>query len=225
MDITQTAQPNTVSQRQTTRETSSGDAMLTSDFETFLNMLTTQMQNQDPLNPMESTELATQLAQFSSVEQQVYTNDLLEDLQASMTTQTMSDLGSWIGMEARADMPVSFQGTPVTIAGAQDALADRMELIVRDPQGRVLQQSPIPLSDEPLQWAARGADGNTLPYGTYSLSVQNWRGEEMLSEAPAMVYGAIEEAQVIDGAVWLTVEGGSQIQSSAVSGLRAPTAP
>lgn len=42
-------------------------AMLTADFETFLHLLTTQMQNQDPLNPMESTEFATQLATFSGV--------------------------------------------------------------------------------------------------------------------------------------------------------------
>ena len=44
---------------------------VTSDFQTFIQMLTTQAENQDPLNPMDSAEYASQLASFSSVEQQV----------------------------------------------------------------------------------------------------------------------------------------------------------
>ena len=51
-----------------------------SDFDTFLKLLTTQMKNQDPLNPIDSTDYATQLATFSGVEQQTRTNQLLESL-------------------------------------------------------------------------------------------------------------------------------------------------
>ena len=51
--------------------------VISSDFETFLKMLTVQMENQDPLNPTDSSEYAMQLATFSGVEQQVLTNDLL----------------------------------------------------------------------------------------------------------------------------------------------------
>lgn len=53
---------------------------LSSDFETFLKMLTTQMENQDPLNPVDSAEFAMQLATFSGVEQQIRTNDILADM-------------------------------------------------------------------------------------------------------------------------------------------------
>ncbi|MEM9127629.1 MAG: flagellar hook capping FlgD N-terminal domain-containing protein, partial [Pseudomonadota bacterium] len=53
---------------------------LTSDFETFLLMLTAQARNQDPLEPLDSSQYASQLAQFSMVEQQVQTNDLLSSL-------------------------------------------------------------------------------------------------------------------------------------------------
>ncbi|MDJ0822736.1 MAG: flagellar hook capping FlgD N-terminal domain-containing protein, partial [Paracoccaceae bacterium] len=85
-------------QTQTTQ--SNSGTTLSSDFETFLKMLTAQMQNQDPLNPVDSTDYATQLATFSSVEQQVLTNDLLRDLGASMGGNLMSELGNWVGMEA-----------------------------------------------------------------------------------------------------------------------------
>src|SRR6056297_97759 len=86
-----------------------GTSMISSDFETFLRMLTAQVENQDPLNPLESTEFATQLATFSGVEQQVRTNELLGGLAAS----GLSQISAWVGMEGRAAAPVFFAGTPV----------------------------------------------------------------------------------------------------------------
>jgi flagellar basal-body rod modification protein FlgD len=53
---------------------------ISSDFNTFLRMLTVQMQNQDPLDPIDSADFAVQLATFSGVEQQVRTNELLGQL-------------------------------------------------------------------------------------------------------------------------------------------------
>jgi len=75
---------------------------LSSDFETFLRMLTTQMRNQDPLNPVESADFAVQLATFSSVEQQVQTNALLSGLGTQMATLGMGQFPGWIGLEAEA---------------------------------------------------------------------------------------------------------------------------
>ena len=82
----------------TTTKTPNAKAVLSSDFETFLKMLTVQMENQDPLNPVESTEFATQLATFSGVEQQVQTNDLLKSLGAQLGAMNVSQLSGWVGM-------------------------------------------------------------------------------------------------------------------------------
>jgi flagellar basal-body rod modification protein FlgD len=182
------------------------------------------MQNQDPLNPMESTEYATQLATFSGVEQQVLTNDLLAELQTGLGTLGMGELGGWIGMEARAEMPVYFDGEAVTLQAAPNQLADRAELIVRDQSGEVVQRLPIPLSDQPFDWTGEGLNGETLPEGIYSFSVESWLGEDLLDERNAMVRAMIEEAQLVDGAVWLTVEGGLSIPADGVLGLSAPSA-
>lgn len=65
--------PGAMQARQANAESKTA-AFASSDFETFLKMLTTQIKNQDPLNPMEGTEFAVQLATFSGVEQQVMTN-------------------------------------------------------------------------------------------------------------------------------------------------------
>lgn len=195
-----------------------------SDFETFLRLLTTQMQNQDPLKPMDSTEFASQLAQFSSVEQQVRTNDLLVGLQSGLATLGMGQIGGWIGMEARADMPVNFEGQTVTIAGARHVSADRMEMVVRDEFGRIVQQIPIPLSEDSFTWNGTGLNGSAVPPGLYSFSIQNWSGETMLEERAAMVYGKIEEAAILGGEIWLTMADGVSIPASDVLGLGRPAA-
>ncbi|WP_075221120.1 flagellar hook assembly protein FlgD [Acuticoccus yangtzensis] len=64
------------------------------DYDAFLQLLVTQMQNQDPLNPMNDTEYVAQLATFSNVEQNIITN---ENLQAMLTAQSLGDAGSLIG--------------------------------------------------------------------------------------------------------------------------------
>lgn len=83
---------------------------ISTDYQMFLKMLTAQMKNQDPLNPIDSTDYATQLATFSGVEQQVKTNDLLTSLTGQLGVSGMGQLASWVGMEARAAVAVPYQG-------------------------------------------------------------------------------------------------------------------
>jgi flagellar basal-body rod modification protein FlgD len=197
-------------------------ATITSDFDMFLRLLTTQMRNQDPLNPADSTEYTAQLATFSGVEQQVQTNDLLRNLQASFTSMNMGQLSGWIGMEARADMPVNFSGQSTTLQVSPSTFADRLELIVRDGTGAVVANTPIVLSDDPFVWDGTGNDGQPLPSGTYNLSAQSWRGEELIEERAAYVFGEITEAQTLQGEVWVTMANGISVPSDAVQGLRRP---
>jgi flagellar basal-body rod modification protein FlgD len=100
MEITSTT---TATQTAAAPAAATAKTPISSDFETFLLMLTTQMQNQDPLNPIESADFAVQLATFSGVEQQVKTNDLLQSLAQQMGIMGMSQLAGWVGMEAQPD--------------------------------------------------------------------------------------------------------------------------
>ncbi len=218
MDILSATQPNANVAAQP--ELQGTAATITSDFDMFLRLLTTQMRNQDPLNPADSTEYTAQLATFSGVEQQVQTNDLLRDLQASFTSMTMGQLSGWIGMDARAEMPVNFTGQPTTFQVSPASVADRAELIVRNLNGEIVANTPIPLTDDPLQWDGLDTAGQPLPNGTYTLSAQSWRGEDVLEERAAFVFGEITEAQTMSGEVWLTMENGISIPSGDVQGLR-----
>ncbi len=78
MDIPQTTSATTSPAAATAKsETEKSNTAISGDFETFLKLLTTQMRNQDPLKPMDSTEFVAQLASFSAVEQQIRANDRL----------------------------------------------------------------------------------------------------------------------------------------------------
>lgn len=215
MDIT------SVTNAGTTAATGSA-TKITSDFNTFLRMLTVQMQNQDPLNPIDSTDYAVQLATFSGVEQQVQTNQLLADMQGKFNQLGMAEMASWIGKEARSPAPVRYEGAPVTLSPNPAVGANRAVLVVKDAQGTLVSREEIPVSTAPYQWLGAGIDGNPLPTGTYSLSLESLNGEQVISTTAVEHYARVMEAKGGTGGTKLVLEGGVEVLASAVTALREP---
>ncbi len=193
-----------------------------SDFETFLRMLTTQMENQDPLNPIESADYAVQLATFSGVEQQVRTNQLLEGLAQQMNLTGMAQMAGWVGMEARTNAPAQFDGAPVTLFPSPAATADETVLLVRDASGALVDRIPVPVSSEPMTWAGMDENGNPRDPGLYSFELESYAHGDLLSTDPVDTYSRISEVRAQDGQTVLVLEGGVQVPASAVSALREP---
>lgn len=191
-----------------------------SDFETFLKMLTTQLRNQDPLNPIESSDFAVQLATFSTVEQQVRTNDLLTDLGARLGAQGLSQVSGWIGMEALATGPVAFTGQPISLIAAVESQADTAEIVATDARGIVVNRQPIPARSGPVFWAGVDPAGFPLAQGDYTLSVHSIANEETLARHPASFYRQIAEAQFEAGETVLILKNGERITPAQVLGLR-----
>lgn len=200
----------------------SGSAFASSDFETFLKMLTVQMQNQDPLNPIDSADYAVQLATFSGVEQAVRTNQLLENLQAEFGIMGMAQLASWVGQEARAAAPVYVDGSSVTLSPNPVAAADRAVLVVRDSRGEVVAREDIPVSAEPYEWAPTDATGAPLATGTYSLTLESYLSGDLLRTTPMEYYAPILEARGGAGGTRLVLPGGIEVLATDISALRAP---
>lgn len=195
-------------------------ALIDSDFETFLKMLTTQMQNQDPLEPMKSDELSVQLATFSGVEQQVRTNDLLSQLGQQLGTSGLSQFAGWVGMDARTAAPGFFDGTPITVVPQPDPAADSAALIVRDAAGAEVERFALPAVGTPLDWQGTGSDGNPLPAGVYTFEVESYSAGEVISQTVAEVYSRITEVRAEAGGTVLVLEGGAKVTADAVTALR-----
>jgi len=216
MDIAALSSPNAAFSPQT--ETS--ESVISSDFDTFLKMLTVQMENQDPLNPTDSTEYAQQLATFSGVEQQVLTNDLLTSLMVQMNTTGMAQMADWVGKDARAATPAYFNGSPVTLAPNPAAIADKVELVVFNEDGEEVQRMEIPKSAEPLEWAGTAADGTPFPPGIYQFQIESSSNGEVILSEMSDVYSKVEEVRSEGGESILILEGGVAVLATSVSALR-----
>lgn len=205
---------------QTAAVASGSASALSSDFETFLKMLTVQMRNQDPLNPVESADFAVQLATFSSVEQQVRTNDILGGLGDRLGALGVGQLLGWVGMTARAEMPVIWEGEPVPIAVTTSAGATEARLVVRDRSGTIVQSTATPTGGGDILFTGTGDDGQTLPPGRYDVSVESFAGEALLGTSAVVQTGRIVEARNDPAGTTLVMEGGQEIAASQVLGLR-----
>ncbi len=152
----------------------SAQQQLSGNFDTFLTLLTTQLQNQDPLNPMDSNQFTQQLVEFSQVEQQIDTNNNLTTLIGQGTSQT----GAYA---------VSYLGKAVTVANGQAPLADSQavwaynlnttaantQLSVTDANGNVVYTGAGETASgaHAFTWNGIGTNGQQEPDGTYKLSV------------------------------------------------------
>jgi len=220
MEIGQTNQ--SVTSNANANQTTVDPTVISSDFETFLLMLTTQMENQDPLNPIDSSDYAVQLATFSSVEQQVQTNDLLKGLSEQMGLMGMAQLAGWVGMEARAAAPAHFDGAPITLSPNPKTTAEEAFLVVRDADGNQVERAAIPTSTDTLDWAGVDEHGNPRPSGLYSFEVQSYAHGELIGTSKVDVYSQITEARNEGGKTVLILEGGVQVAAADVSALRSP---
>jgi len=219
MQVTSTSPSQAGSQTQTTA--TDKDAV-NSDYDVFLQLLTAQVKNQDPLDPMSSDDFSSQLAQFSAVEQQVKTNDLLEALGLQMSVMGMGEMASWIGLDARAVAAASFDGTPISVSPNPAASADRAVLVVRDSSGNEVQRQDFTPSTDEIQWA--GVDENGAPFanGLYTFEVESYSGDELIATNKAEIYSRVLEAKSSNGETVLVLEGGVEVPSSSVSALRDP---
>lgn len=216
MDLTQV----TSSSATYVPDTTTSETVISSDFETFLKMLTVQMENQDPLDPTDSTEYSMQLATFSGVEQQVLTNDLLTALTSQLNATGMAQIADWVGNEARATMPAYFSGSPITIAPNPASTADSVELVVYDSKGVEVDRSEIAVSSDPIEWTGVSSDGTPFSDGLYEFSVVSYSNGSVVSESVADVYATVREVRSENGQTTLLMDGGVTVAASNVSAIR-----
>ncbi|WP_128254886.1 flagellar hook capping FlgD N-terminal domain-containing protein [Falsirhodobacter deserti] len=190
------------------------------NYQTFLTMLTTQMRNQDPTSPMESSDFAVQLATFSGVEQQTRTNELIEGLGAKLDALTLSDLSSWLGAQALVDAPVPVDGSTITLFPETAANADGAVLVVKDASGKVVSRTDIAPGAQSVEWVPADQAGTPLTAGRYTLGVESYLGQTMISTGPARHYATVAEARNDASGTILVMKGGAEVPAGQVAALK-----
>ena len=155
---------------------SSSGSTIAGNFDTFLKILTTQLKNQNPLDPLDTNQFTAQLVQFSGVEQQLKTNSYLEALVAinSSTSSTSAQAMNLIGKQVTADTVASElkDGQATWILNA-DARAATAKIQIKDVNGNVVYQTERSLEsgETSFVWDGKGTDGTTLPDGPYAIAI------------------------------------------------------
>ena len=143
----------------------------------FLNLLVTQLQHQDPLNPADSTEFTAQLAQFSSLEQLNNINDNLKNMELFQTSMTNSQAVSYIGKEITANgNTVQLEsGRPVECKFELEASAALAVISVYDVNGgfvKSFETGPLDSGRQSAAWDGTDRNGSPVSAGLYRFEVQ-----------------------------------------------------
>lgn len=202
-----------------------GRTRLTESFDTFLNLLTAQIKNQDPLAPMDSTQFTQQLVQMTGVEQQLLTNDLLEKL-VSNTGSGIQTAVSLIGREVRA---VSADAKLAAGKAEWSYKLDRegadVTVEVLNSSGKVVQvvkPTDNKAGDHTFSWNGKDRTGAQLPNGgTYTLRITAKDGTGATVPSTVFVKGVVTGVEQVDGKTLITVNG-VQIGWEKVTSIKQP---
>ncbi|QUS35944.1 flagellar hook capping FlgD N-terminal domain-containing protein [Falsirhodobacter algicola] len=204
----------------TTTTSASGSASSQSDYQTFLKMLTTQLQYQDPTSPMDSSDFAVQLATFSGVEQQTVTNQTLAEISAKLDALGLNDLSPWVGTEVEVDGPVAVNGQPVILRPEIDASADSAVLVVRYAAGATVARQALDVTADEFYWQPVDATGAALTAGTYAVSAESYQGDTLLGTGAVRHSATVAEARNDAQGVTLVLDDGQEVAAQSVTAPR-----
>lgn len=155
-------------------QTEQSRTQLSNDIDDFLTLLTTQLQNQDPLEPTDTNEFTNQLIGFSQVEQQININEKLDELQFSLQSNVLQQAIGYIGLDASYDGGEFFaagDGGATRIVYNLSDTVDSLNLEILNEDGEVVLTSVAPPTEGPqiFLWDGRNAAGELQPPGTYTV--------------------------------------------------------
>lgn len=193
----------------------------------FLKLLTTQLQSQDPLSPMDSNAFVAQLAQFSTVEQLQGVGDKLDSLLLAQATSNQLSTASLVGKGVRyhADHVVFDGSTPAQVQISLDDASDATSLAVSDASGRVVRTIDLgarPAGPFTATWDGLDASGNPLPPGSYGIAVGATRKDGTAVHPDVLAQGTVSAVSFASGAAQLVV-GGQDLTMSQIAELVAPS--
>jgi len=196
-------------------------AQLSSNFDTFLQLLTTQLKNQDPTAPMDSNQFTQQLVQFSQVEQQINTNDNLKTLIGQGASQAGTFASAYLGKKVSVtNGNASLSGGSAIWTYNLGTAASTTALSITDAHGRTVYSAPgeTGSGQHAFSWNGKDNNGNTLADGTYKLTVtaQTSDGTTVTSSvASAGVVGQID----LTGSSPKLVVGTMELEMSDIAGI------
>jgi flagellar basal-body rod modification protein FlgD len=171
------------------------------EFNNFLKLLTAQLRHQDPLSPLDSTQFVEQLASFSTLEQQVQSNESLKNM-ASMIGDLHSMYASeWLGQTVTVESSwVPYSGNPVEFSVDTPDEANHAVLKIANSQGETVASGPLDLSQARHGWDGRLASGGAAAAGEiFEFGIDLFAGDTFIGTVAPQVVTKVTDVGSEDG--------------------------
>ena len=204
-----------------------GKGKLAEDFDTFLGILVTQLNNQDPLEPMKSQEFTNQLVQFSTVEQAIATNTKLDQMLQAQAGNRASQAVNYIGKEVAIDgNQAQLQDGEANFAYTLEGQAQTVAVEITNAEGQVVRtlQGDTAAGRHDVSWDGTTQSGQQLPDGVYNIQVYAVDGDDKTVKATTETRGEVTGFEVRDQQIHFQV-GGVEVPFDKVTAVYATPSP
>jgi flagellar basal-body rod modification protein FlgD len=200
---------------------------LSGNFDTFLKLLTTQLQNQDPTKPLDTNEFTQQLVQYSQVEQQIQTNDQLKNLLSSAASSASAATVGFLGQN------VSVNGSTASLSkGAAQwtyslpSDANNVQLNIMNSSGQTVRvlSGDTGKGTHTVNWNGLDANGNKMSDGTYTLGISAKDSAGGAVSASTTATGKVDQITYDTSGTPQLIIGGKAYQTSSILAVQAQTA-
>ena len=197
-----------------TSTTASGDSIvnnqeIASNFTTFLQLLTTQLQNQDPLSPMDTNQFTQQLVEFAQVEQQMQSNTQLSTLVSLQQTAQSSAALSYVGATVVVDGSTAQMTNSAATWNLNVTKPAAATVTITDATGQTVYSGTMAVQPgtEQFVWNGLSNSGQQLPDGTYKLTATAVDASNQSTPVTTTIQGKVDSADLTQNPPTLSING------------------
>jgi len=207
MPTTVVSAPGTTSADKTTTA-STATTGIADNFQTFLTLLTTQLQNQNPLDPLDTNQFTQQLVQFAGVEQQLKSNDQLKSLidieKSAQATQALIYVGNTVAVDGST---TQFDGSATWNLKAPKGT--NATVTITNSTGQTVYSGKFTLTDgnSSFVWDGKGNDGTQYPAGDYKLTATGTDSSGQNVAIASEVQGVVDSVDLTASPALLSIGG------------------
>ncbi|SFK18640.1 flagellar basal-body rod modification protein FlgD [Sphingomonas sp. NFR04] len=191
--------------------TNDSSTKLTADYNLFLKLLTTQLQNQDPTNPMDSSQYTQQLVQYSQVEQSITQNKTLNSILSSLNMTSLTSSTSMIGqpVQLSSDKAGLSAATPAQWQWDATNPIDKLTATITDAKGKTVESFDLDVqgSSGQFSWDGSTKSGTKYTDGLYQLTLSGTTTAGAKISTTATALGKVDDVQMINGSPVVSING------------------
>ena len=183
---------------------------LAGNFQTFLQLLTTQLQKQNPLDPLDTNQCTQQLVQFAGVEQKLSTNDQLNSLISRQQTAQSTQALGFVGKTAVVDGSTAKLSNSSAVWDLNVPKDSTVKISITNSTGQTVYTNSYSVTagnNQTFGWDGKGTDGVQWPDGKYTLTATGTDGSGETVAISTGIQGTVSSVDLTQSPPLLTING------------------